>query len=483
MTKFNLVLASILIFFLVGCGNESENIDSQLSGLIDENNLTGDPSEGRDIPSISSDKAQLGMKLFFTKSLGGDLDSACVTCHHPMLGGGDNLSMSIGVGAISPELLGEGRVHDALSEGHDNGYAPVPRNAPSTFNVALWDKILFWDGRVESLDPEVGENGEVGGIRTPDSSFGFEDYYAGANLAVAQARFPVTSNEEMRGFTFEAAQSNEEVRTHLAQRLNDDTKLDYIANTWESEFQSVYGANQITFATIADAIGEYERSQLFINTPWKAYVEGDVNALGEDAKRGAKLFFSSYENGGMNCVACHSGDFFTDEDFHVMAIPQVGRGKGDGVDDDYGRMRENSVATQKYAFRTPTLLNVEMTGPWGHDGAYTSLKAVVEHMTDPDTAVRGYDFSQLDAMVKTTNTLANTQNALDQLNANRDAGVSPHKSTLATAGQIDDLVAFLESLTDPCVKDRACMGQWIPENVSGVDSLQLNALDQDSNLL
>jgi len=43
-----------------------------------------------------NNKAQLDMKLFYTKSLGGDKDSACVTCHHPMLGGGDNLSLSIG---------------------------------------------------------------------------------------------------------------------------------------------------------------------------------------------------------------------------------------------------------------------------------------------------------------------------------------------------------------------------------------------------
>ena len=479
--KTYLAIASILVLFLVGCGDE--NIDSQLSTLIADNNLTGDPSQNRIIPSINSDKAQLGMKLFFTKSLGGDLDSACVTCHHPVLGGGDNLSLSIGVSAVSPDLLGEGRVHEASSANYDSGFAPVPRNAPSTFNVVLWDKYLFWDGRVESLDPEAGHNGEVGRIRTPDSAFGFEDLNAGANLSVAQARFPVTSHEEMRGFSFEADDTNDATRTHLALRLNDENQADYIANSWESEFQGVYGSNQVTFSTIVDALGEYERSQLFVNTPWKAYVQGDTTAISPEAKRGAKLFFDTYENGGMNCVACHSGDFFTDEDFHVMAIPQVGRGKGDGVDDDFGRMRESTDSTHKYAFRTPTLLNVEVTGPWGHDGAYTTLEAIVGHMTNPERAVQGYDYSQLDAMVKTTYTAVNTQQALEQLDANKKAGISPHQNMLATDGQIDDIVAFLKALTDPCVKDRACIGKWIPQNVSGPDALQLNAQDQDSNLL
>ena len=468
------IILGAMLAFLSGCGNEDDSIDGKLDAIILSNGLNGDPSVGRTIPSITDEKAQLGMKLFFTKSLGGDTDSACVTCHHPVLGGGDNLSLSIGVGAVNPELLGEGRIHDSASA-HYDGFAPVPRNAPSTFNVVLWDSVLFWDGRVESITPNAGENGAVGGIRTPYSAFGVADPDAGANLSVAQARFPVTSPEEMKGFVFESGNSNALTRSHLADRLNNSGAIDYISNTWQSEFTAVYGANSVNFSNIVDAIGEYERSQLFVNTPWKAYVQGDKSAISDEAKRGAKLFYSSYEEGGMSCVSCHSGDFFTDESFHVMAIPQVGRGKGNGIEDDFGRMRESSNAVDKYAFRTPTLLNVEMTGPWGHDGAYTSLKAIVGHMVNPDNAIAGYEFSQLDSMVKTTNTVTNTANALAQLNANKTAGVSAHQNVIASQGELDDLVAFLKTLTDPCVKDRSCLDQWIPANVAGPDGLQLNA--------
>jgi len=476
--------AAALLLILTGCGdNGNDIIDNNLDVLISNNSLTGDPSTGRTVPSISDAKAQLGMKLFFTKSLGGDMDSACVTCHHPVLGGGDNLSLPIGVSAVVPDLLGEGRVHDSAAVNYESGYAPVPRNAPTTFNIVLWDRVLFWDGRVESITPEAGENGDIGGIRTPDSAFGVVDPNSGANLTVAQARFPVTSPEEMRGFTFESGNSNDVARTHLETRLNTPAAIDYITNTWQSEFDAVYGANSVTFENIVDAIGEYERSQLFVDTPWKSYVNGNIASISFEAKRGAKLFFDSYEDGGMNCVSCHSGDFFTDEKFHVLAIPQVGRGKGNGVEDDFGRMRESSNADDKYAFRTPTLLNVEMTGPWGHDGAYTSLKAVVAHMVNPDTAVAGYDYSQLDSNVKTTNTAVNTAAALAQLQENRASGRSTHQSVTATDAQIDDLVAFLKTLTDPCVKDRTCLGQWILDDVAGPDGLQLNAEDASSNLL
>ena len=113
------------------------------------------------------------MKLFFTKALGGDKDSACVTCHHPLLGGGDGLALSIGVGAAEPDLLGPGRTHPA-------GYFNVPRNAPTTFNIGLWDQVLFFDGRVESLGKTAGMNGDDGlGIRTPDTHLGIADPNAG----------------------------------------------------------------------------------------------------------------------------------------------------------------------------------------------------------------------------------------------------------------------------------------------------------------
>ena len=80
--------------------------DESLLSKVSDAGLTGDPTTGRTLPAITDAKAQLGKKLFFTKGLGGDNDSACVTCHHPSLGGGDDLSLSIGVGAETPDLLG-----------------------------------------------------------------------------------------------------------------------------------------------------------------------------------------------------------------------------------------------------------------------------------------------------------------------------------------------------------------------------------------
>ena len=109
---------------LTAC-SDNENVpgnDAKLSMIISDMGLTANPAAGRTIPSIDDAKAQLGKKLFFTKGLGGNDDAACVTCHHPVLGGGDDLSLSIGVGAETPDLLGPGRFHDAQAVIDDGAY-------------------------------------------------------------------------------------------------------------------------------------------------------------------------------------------------------------------------------------------------------------------------------------------------------------------------------------------------------------------------
>ena len=480
-------IASVCLMLVACSSNNDGTLDADteiLTSLVNALGLTGDPSTGRMLPSIDDPKVQLGKKLFYTKGLGGDDDSACVTCHHPSLGGGDNLSLSIGVGAESPDLLGPGRFHDFNAVGGEyDGGPTVPRNAPTTFNLAKWDQVLFHDGRVESLGKTVGTNGDDGmGIRTPDSVFNVADpRVANDTLAAAQSRFPVTSPEEMHAFSLPLQDSNDKIRNALASKLSGD---------WDSEFAAAYnGDATINYDRIAEAIGEYERSQVFVETPWKAFVAGANDAISESAKRGGILFFSRIEDGGANCVSCHSGDFFTDESFHVLATPQIGRGKGNdnGVmgNDDFGRFRESADVGDMYKFRTASLLNVEVTGPWGHAGAYTTLEGMVRHMLNPQEAISNYDFSQLNSTIQAVDMLTNTQFALDQLALNRTNNIiGVHRDVSFNDEEVNNLVDFLKTLTDPCVKDRSCLAPWIPDaSDSNPDGLRLNAVDNTGAFL
>ncbi|HIO92999.1 MAG TPA: cytochrome-c peroxidase [Leucothrix mucor] len=462
----------ILILMVSTCASLSvaakdidASLDQKLRSLSKQLGLTGVPHSTLPLASIDSPLSQLGMKLFYSKSLGGEYDTACVSCHHPVLGGGDNLSLPIGAHAKKPDILGKNRKLKA-------GYKlEVPRNAPSTFNIAFYKKTLFHDGRIQTVS-KAG----IRGIHTPDVAYKKDDLLAGDNLVQAQARFPVISAAEMRG-DFISKAHNQTVRRALANRLK---------SKWLKEFQKGFSDKKssvddlITEQNVSAAIAEYERSQIFINNPWKQYLQGNNSAISIAAKKGALLFFTAKENKGANCSSCHSGDFFTDEAFHNTAIPQIGMGNGDGTTktNDYGRWSVTKKNADMFRFRTPTLLNIEVTGPWGHDGAYTSLEAITRHMLSPQKSIQSFDKKQL----------TQKQLHLDDLQKNTaeaiKSGIDLVTIKKISKEDVKNIVSFLKTLTDPCVKSRKCLAPWIPKKTSNdPDGLMLHGSSRNRKLL
>lgn len=443
--------------------------DMDLYATIRQLGLKGYPAHG-DMPEITSPKAQLGMRLFFSKALSGNLDVACASCHHPLLGGGDNLSLSVGVDAAEPDILGHLRV---LAGDKSPG---VPRNAPTTFNIGLWQQSMFHDGRVGKVSS---------GINAPDVKYPQPDPQAGANLTQAQARFPVTSANEMRGTAFDKGGNTQSCRELLAGRLGGYKKTPKSLTKaevryWIAEFRKAYPgvasspASLITEQRISDALGEYERSQVFTNSPWRDYVQGDLEAISETAKQGALLFFRTRAEGGFDCASCHRGDFFTDEGFYNVLMPAIGPGKR-AVDDkaseplDQGRELVSGQKEDRFRFRTPSLLNVAVTGPWGHDGAYTSLSGVVRHMLNPFEAAVNYDVAQL--RQPNIQTSEWRDNLREMLRGNADLAGQHFEDK-----DVRQLVAFLGALTDPCVLNPDCMTKWLPPSGDKDPmGLQLNA--------
>ena len=482
-----------------GAATEADDptgLDADLLALTEAAGLIGNASFNRTVPSIEDPLPQLGRALFFSKSLSGEFDVACVSCHHPTLGGADALTLPVGVGSNTPELLGPGRVHEA------DGIPNVPRNSPTVFNIAIWDSGLFFDSRVESFGKEEFANGSVSDIRTPDVDFGNADPNAGLNLAAAQARFPVTSFEEMRGTQFESGNDNNAVRDHLAARLGGYGigAGELSNNEWLAAFQAGLETSSdaetiVTADNVALALGAYQRSMMFTNNPFSDYLAGDMEALTEQQKRGAILFFTPAEQGGGHCSQCHAGDKFTDELHHTVAFPQIGHGKGDGVSDDFGRERETNAPDDRYRFRTPSLLNIAQTAPYGHTGAYASLNEVLQHYNNPRGTVDDFfeeggvcgldqfeDINNCDNLYPQAQ--SNSDLALDKLAQERTEGTTLFVDIDLNNGERADIVAFLGSLTDPCIMDRACLAPWIPEaGTGGPDGNQLDAVDNSGDLL
>ncbi|KKD59849.1 methylamine utilization protein MauG [Grimontia sp. AD028] len=492
---YSTVLTLILLFSSITHASfidfQSEQwVDNALTNKIAQYSLTGDPREHRTIPSINTPKAQLGKLLFFSKIQSGNFDTACVSCHHPTLGGADALSIAIGVDSVNPDLLGPGRQHRSTAVNYDGG-PTMPRNVPTSFNLGFWDRHLFHDGRVEALLPVPFQHGAIGPISTPDSGIGNPDSDAGANLSHAQAGFPITPHEEMRGFSFAQDKSNQEIRDLIAARLRGELEPLSI-NQWPTLFRQTFNKQDapleevINSATIREVLGEYMRSQSFVDNRWYQYIKGDKAALSLQEKRGALKFFAGRFEGGFDCQSCHQGDLMTDEGFHNIAMPQIGRGKEDGETGthDFGRYRETLLFRDAYAFRTPSLLNVEMTSPYGHSGAFNTLEGVIRHHMDPFYSGVLYTYDGPQPNIQQADRRANTYEALWTMFFQQAMGLSKLKSPYFYGStDINDLASFLRALTDPCTQNRECLEPWLVDDDIDPDGLRVHAVDSNLNPL
>jgi len=386
---------------------------------------------------------ELGEALFFDKILSGNRDISCATCHHPQLATADALPLSFGTGGHG---LGTTRIPDESRE-------LIPRNATELFNRGSpeWT-TMFWDGRVNLSD--------VYGLSTPVGN-GLPPLLQTA--LQAQAMFPVTSRDEMRGQfgDYDATrQLNEiaavsdmrpkQVWARLMKRL-------LAVPGYVELFQAAYPGvpvEQLGFEHAANALAAYEVAAFsFADSPWDRYLAGDRAALSEPAKRGAILFY-----GRAGCSACHSGNLLTDQQFHNIGVPQLGPGKLSDDELDLGRFLETGRPEDRYAFRTPPLRNVTLTAPYTHNGAFADLPGVVRHHLNAADSLPGYDAatlpSRFQAMVHAEPAVAaDILRSLDARLADLPA---------LTDTEFSDLMAFLGALTSPSAVD---MTDLVPESV------------------
>ncbi|MEL7451157.1 MAG: cytochrome c peroxidase, partial [Pseudomonadota bacterium] len=353
-----------------------------------------------DFPAATAtekEKYALGQLLFFDKILSGNRNISCATCHHPRHGSSDGLPLPLGEG---PRGLGpERRVGATMSE---SVHARVPRNSPALFNLGATEvHTVFHDGRLSVDEQGIYNSGFV-------SPLGFQFPAGLDSVLAAQAMFPVTSAAEMAGDAGEnpvadaVAQDNiagpDGVWELLAQRLAGVPA--YVSLFRAAYPDEVFTADDITYVRAANAIATFE-SHAFrtLNSPFDRHLRGEEGSLSDSEARGMALFY-----GEAGCSGCHSGKLQTDQDFHAIAMVQTGPGKGHGMDGSYRRATGFDVTLEdigrgdvtgdqadNFRFRTPSLRNVALTGPWGHTGAYASLEAVVRHHLDPVAALEAFE--------------------------------------------------------------------------------------------
>jgi cytochrome c peroxidase len=134
--------------------------------------------------------------------------------------------------------------------------------------------------------------------------------------------------------------------------------------------------SELSIADLGNALSHFEElSFASADSRWDRYVGGDLNAISEQAKVGAIVFY-----GKGRCAACHSGPLFSDFQYHGVGIFSKICVGGKYIN-DLGRGGVTGNPTDNYHFRTPPLRNVTKFGPYFHDGSTGKLSdAIVRHL-------------------------------------------------------------------------------------------------------
>ena len=383
-------------------------------------------------PDRDPERVELGWLLFYDPILSGNTSVSCATCHHPDFGTSDGMSLALGDGGLG---LGPDRRIDPENTPEQR----IPRNASGLWNLGATEFTRFFhDGRLE-LDPAAPN-----GIRTPlgaDMTTGFDSPLA------AQAMFPVLSPDEMAGH-YSENEISQAVRQGLLATPGGawDKIAARVADIpeYRARFDAALPGADISFAAIANVIAD------FIAFEWRAddalfdRAMAGAASLPPKAAQGKDLFY-----GKAGCADCHSGWLQTDHAFHAIALPQFGPGKAARFENharDDGRLRVTGDPADAFAFRTPSLRNVTLTAPYGHNGAYATLEAMIRHHLDPVAALHAYDLTQavLPALPGVEDTrILDDPSEIDAIAAANDLIPQALSDT-----EIAALAAFLETLED-----------------------------------
>lgn len=442
LAGFSFVLMFLFVSssYVEGAPAGKNPLDRELETVLRQAGFTGkieSTLERRLGRRIDPELANVGRLLWFDTITGLNNDNTCAGCHSPTNGFGDTQSIAIGIennGIVGPDRAGPRNM----------------RRTPMAINTAFYPNLM-WNSRFAALSNNPFDD-RKGFLFPPPEGLSLSYL---PQLLVAQAFIPPTERTEVAGFDFPG--DNDAIRGEVLNRLNASPSY---RKLFSKVLPTTRAGAPITFDMFGRAIAEFEFTLTFADAPIDRFARGERNALTDDEKKGALLFF-----GEAGCSQCHSvggksNEMFSDFQDHVIGVPQIvpcttnNTFDGTGVNQDFGREEITDDAQDRYKFRTSPLRNVAVQATFMHNGAFTRL----------EDAIRFH--------LNAAASLGNYSPASQHLDADLTGPMGPSKPVLArldpllakpitlTNEQFDQLVAFVrDGLLDPRAK---------PENLRGL---------------
>ncbi|MEY8199676.1 MAG: His-Xaa-Ser system-associated MauG-like protein [Colwellia sp.] len=396
-------LLYLLIF--ISSSTSALDYDRRLDQIIKVYDLKPDSCHGKD---TDANLANIGELIFNTDSLSGEKNIGCHSCHLEEFSFADNLPVAIGVGGSGSST------ERVLSDG-----VLVPRNAFTLKGRGHPGfKSFFWDGKTEFINSTEFT-----------SPFGLIDNGTyNSTLAVA-ASLPIIARDEFLGV--DGIYSNKMLyqvdSAYFMDKFNSASEVlnRKIFHEYDNDLLKIkneymkLGVNEIDLADIGNALAEFiKRDFGCIDSKWNDYLSGDLKALSQNQKEGAILFY-----GAAKCSSCHSGELFSDFNYHSISAPQGSIGVSP-LSQDFGRANITYRNEDRYKFRTPPLVFVSSTAPYGHSGQFKSLNDVVTYHLNPIKFLKDYKWTSDREMLQFGKVLSSRSDIFGYIDINKQEDVN-----------------------------------------------------------
>ncbi len=281
---------------------------------------------------------ELGRYLFYDGRLSGNTSKnmlmSCATCHIQANG--------FEVGIDHPKFTG-GKTYGLSSQENQEG-EPTPNYMLPLVNAVYNHNGYFWNGFIHESNSYQGNER----LNVPaESDFHFKNIESVVWMAI-------TSPHEM----------NSTIEKSVA-------AIGAIP-MYKEKFRAAFGTEEVTYERISKAIAQFVRSIVSHNSKFHKYLRSEAELTSQE-KRGHDLFFSE----DADCFHCHGGsvlmttnEFFNNAKDLVFDLDLRDRHSVSGDPMDIG------------AYRAPSLINIELTAPYMHDGRFKSLDEIIDFYSE-----------------------------------------------------------------------------------------------------
>ncbi len=154
-------------------------------------------------------------------------------------------------------------------------------------------------------------------------------------------------------------------------------------SAYESLFKNAFANVEVgtTGFEVRNAIAAYVRSLSPFSSAFDEYMRGNKNAINNDEIKGFNLFAGKAKCGSCHFMPLFNGNippWYNKSESEIIGVPAKAVWKNAVIDPDPGRYNLNKMKELMFAFKTPTIRNIEKTGPYMHNGIYNNLEDVVE---------------------------------------------------------------------------------------------------------